>query len=261
MSYDLYFFQPQSGKAPEECFEQELFVPLSAEKLHAIAADLRVQAEHLLGGTEPEQSAQNEGEGYDSLLLSSAHGLQAYFDQNMVGLSLPYWAEGAEAQMLATKVMTLARMLMTTHGLTGYDPQAGCAFDAQVDLPPGVASFDEVADRFRGQQVLTPPAEAQDVAHRKRRWKIVALVTLAVVLGIVQHSLRQMSREHASPALRLVEEFNQTKDQMPLPLRCEKAGDVAAALAREGLADEATKMGLARDRICRRAAAESATQQ
>lgn len=260
MSYDLYFFQPQSGKAPEECFEQELFVPLSEEKLQAIAADLRVEAEHLFGRTEPEQSAQNGSEGYESLLLSSAHGLQAYFDQNMVSLSLPYWAEGAEAQVLAAKVMALARMLMTTHGLTGYDPQAGCAFDAQADLPPGVASFDEVADRFRGQQVLTPPAKPQGVAHRNRRWKVIALLALAVGLGIVQHSLRQLSHEQASPALRLVEEFNQTKDQMPLPLRCEKAGEATAALAREGFADEAVKMGLSRDRICRRAAASDAAQ-
>lgn len=260
MSYDLYFFQPQSEKTPEESFEQELFVPLSAEKLHAIAADLRVQTEHLFGGTEPEQLAQNDDEGYDSLLLSSAHGLQAYFDQNMVSLSLPYWAEGAEAQVLAAKVMTLARTLMTKHGLTGYDPQAGCAFDAQADLPPGVASFDEVADRFRGQQVLTPPARPQGVSARKQRWMIVVLLALAVGLGILQHSLRQLSHEQASPALRLMEEFNQTKDQMPLPLRCEKSGEAAAALAREGFADEATKMGLARDRICRRAAANESPQ-
>ena len=136
MSYDLYFFKQLPGKTLAETFasltpdEPNYTDPLEALNTREVADTLLALG---LGLQEAESEATDE-----TIEINTAEPetipIQILIDENMVGISLPYWDVTTDSLNELKRQWSIIAPALENLGLSGYDPQANTRVtEASID--------------------------------------------------------------------------------------------------------------------------------
>src|SRR5262245_34656097 len=85
-------------------------------------------------------------------LSHESTGIQISYFGSEVGITVPYWYSGAEAESIVTTIHRLAQVVEAATGFQGYDPQLDLPLaEAASRTGQAVAAFDRVQAMFREQ--------------------------------------------------------------------------------------------------------------
>jgi hypothetical protein len=146
MSYDLTILPKDDGQSWDDALAaaegSESAGTPDAEVWERIVAG----AQHVLGDV-----SIHRGEDYYEL-THEATGIQLGYSANQVGITVPYWYSGAEADSIVTTIYRLGYAIEAATGFKGYDPQLDLSLsEASLSTSPAVATFEHVKAMFKEQ--------------------------------------------------------------------------------------------------------------
>ena len=102
-------------------------------------------------------------------LSDEATGLQLSMFPGEIGLSVPYWYEGPEAERMTETLRAVARVVEEATGLVAFDPQANEPFLGGGDAT-AARTFQDVHDSFTSRGI-EPGIAAATASPRQPFWR------------------------------------------------------------------------------------------
>ena len=164
MSYDLFFLERRPGQTWEDALEAlegsadgRAFGPEEESTWQAVEAAFRSvvpDADVFVGDDHRE-------------LSDLATGLQLSMVPGEIGLSVPYWSEGPEADQMTETLRAVARGVEEATGLVAFDPQANEPFLGGGDATTA-RTLHDVHDAARG---IGAEGAAPEAKPKQPFWK------------------------------------------------------------------------------------------